>query len=111
MSGAGRAAALTEREEVEHRLLAEAHVRVVLRGLGADLAAVDLQVLDEELRLPELVEGRGEPEALEVQGAEGDRLHEPQDLGDEPEDQPDEDNLQSPTRRGMGPGIASRARV
>ena len=102
MSGAGRAAALTEREEVEHRLLAEAHVRVVLRGLGADLAAVDLQVLDEELRLPELVEGRGEPEALEVQGAEGDRLHEPQDLGDEPEDQPDEDNLQPPTRRGVG---------
>ena len=44
-----RVATLTERPKVEHRLGAESHVRVVLRGLGPDLAAVDLQVLDEQL--------------------------------------------------------------
>jgi hypothetical protein len=95
-----RVATLTERPKVEHRLGAESDVRVILRGLGPNLAAIDLQVFDVQLGFPKLIKGRGKPEALEVQGAEGQHLQEPQDLCDEPEDQPEEDDLHNRDEKG-----------
>ena len=52
-----RAAARVEPEgpEVEARLSAKPHVRVILCGFGPDLAAVDLEPLDKQLGLPRMV--------------------------------------------------------
>ena len=50
-----------EGPEVEHGLRDELHVGVALIGGRADLGAIDLEVADVHLGLPEGVEGRGKP--------------------------------------------------
>ena len=47
-----------------------------------------------QAHLPEVEEGCGEPEALEVERAEADGLHEPQHLGNETEDEANEQDNQ-----------------